>query len=88
MTTKTAPINMRVDPSVRNIIDAAAELLHIDRTTFIRQAAVSEARLVLANQRDFTLDDKGFDAFEKAFKATPSKNKKMIDLLNRKSPWE
>ena len=88
MATKTAPINMRVDPSVRNIIDAAAALLHIDRTTFIRQAAVSEARLVLTNQRDFTLDEKGFDAFEKALNTPPKVNKKMIDLLNRKSPWE
>ena len=88
MTTKTAPINMRVDPAVRQIIDAAANLLHIDRTTFIRQAAVSEARLVLANQRDFTLDQKGFDAFEQAMETSPTVNEKMVDLLNRKAPWE
>lgn len=88
MATKTAPINMRVEPSVRSIIDAAASLLKIDRTVFIQQVALSEARIVIANQRDFTLDDKGFEAFEQALNAAPDAKKGMVDLLNRKSPWE
>jgi len=88
MATKTSPINMRVEPSVRNIIDAAASLLKIDRTVFIQQAALSEARAVIANQRDFTLDDKGFEAFEQALNVDPYANEGMVALLNRKSPWE
>jgi uncharacterized protein (DUF1778 family) len=43
MATKTAPINMRVLPSVRDIIDAAASLKKVDRTVFIQQAALNEA---------------------------------------------
>lgn len=88
MATKTSPINMRVEPSVRNIIDAAATLLKIDRTVFIQQAALSQARAVIASQRDFTLDDKGFEAFEQALNVDPYVNEGMVDLLNRKSPWE
>ena len=88
MAIKTAPINMRVEPSVRSIIDAAASLLKIDRTVFIQQAALSQARAVIANQRDFTLDDKGFDAFEQALNVAPDANEGLVDLLNRKSPWE
>ncbi len=88
MATKTAPINMRVEPSVRSIIDAAASLLKVDRTVFIQQAALSQAREVIANQRDFILDDKGFEAFEQALNVAPDVNEGMVDLLNRKSPWE
>jgi uncharacterized protein (DUF1778 family) len=85
--TKTAPINMRVEPSVRNIIDAAANLLKVDRTVFIQQAALSQAHEVIANQRDFALDERAFEAFEKALSAPPTVNEGMADLLNRKLPW-
>ena len=87
MATKTAPINMRVEPSVRHIIDAAANLLKMDRTVFIQQAALSEAHEVIANQRDFILDERAFEAFETALSTPATANKGMADLLNRKSPW-
>ncbi|AWB65538.1 hypothetical protein C2869_03405 [Saccharobesus litoralis] len=88
MATKTAPINMRVEPSVRNILDAAASILKVDRTVFIQQAALAEAYEVLANQKDFTLDEQAFAAFEQALDATPTRNEGMADLLSRKAPWE
>lgn len=88
MAIKTAPINMRVEPSVRNIIDTAASLLKVDRSVFIQQAALSEAREVISAQRDFTLDEKAFAAFEQALDAEPSVNEGIVELLNRKSPWE
>lgn len=88
MATKTAPINMRVEPSVRDIIDAAANLMKLDRTVFIQKAALAEAHEIIANQRDFILAEKAYDAFEEALKAEPIKDKGMNDLLNRKSPWE
>jgi uncharacterized protein (DUF1778 family) len=88
MATKTAPINMRVEPSVRDIIDAAANLMKLDRTVFIQKAALAEAHEIIANQRDFILAEKAYAAFEEALKAEPIKDKGMNDLLNRKSPWE
>lgn len=88
MATKTAPINMRVEPSVRNIIDTAANLLKMDRSVFIQQAALYEARQVIALQRDFVLNEKAFAAFEQALDAEPTVNKGMLELMNRKSPWE
>lgn len=88
MATKTAPINMRVEPAVRNILDAAASLLKVDRTVFIQQAALAEAYEVLASQKDFALDEQAYAAFEQALDAEPSKNEGMVDLLSRKSPWE
>ncbi len=88
MATKTSPINMRVETSVRNIIDAAANLLKIDRAAFIQQAALSEAHKVIANQRDFILNEKAFEEFEQKLNTAPAKSKGMTDLLSRKSPWE
>ena len=88
MAIKTAAINMRVEPSVRNIIDAAANLLKIDRTVFIQQAALSEAHEVIANQRDFYLDQKAFKAFEEALNEPPVVIEGMKSLLSRKSPWQ
>ena len=88
MASKTAPINMRVEPSVRNIIDTAASLLKIDRTVFIQQAALSQAHEVISNQRDFSLDERAFEAFEQALTTEPVANEGMVDLLSRKSPWE
>ncbi|KPZ72973.1 hypothetical protein AN944_00662 [Shewanella sp. P1-14-1] len=88
MATKTAPINMRVEPSVRNIIDAAANLLKVDRSVFIQQAALYQAHQVIASQRDFALDEQAFAAFEQALDAEPAVDKGMVELMNRKSPWE
>ncbi|MFK5949204.1 MAG: DUF1778 domain-containing protein [Methylococcales bacterium] len=88
MAIKTAAINMRVEPSVRNIIDAAAHLLKIDRTVFIQQVALCQAHEVIASQRDFDLDNKVFDAFEDALNKPPVLIEGMADLLSRKSPWE
>ncbi len=88
MATKSAPINMRVLPSVRDIIDAAAHLQNVDRTVFIQQAALNEAHTVLANRRDFYLDEKAFTAFDDALGEPVTIDEGMKSLLNRKSPWE
>ena len=88
MTTKTASINMRVLPSVRDIIDAAASIKKVDRTVFIQQAALNEAHSILAEQRDFALEAKAFEAFDTELRAEPQTLEGMKDLFNRRSPWE
>jgi uncharacterized protein (DUF1778 family) len=88
MATKTAPINMRVLPSVRDIIDAAASLKKVDRTVFIQQAALNEAHSVLTEQRDFALEAKAFEAFDHELSAEPRTLDGMKDLFARKAPWE
>ncbi|MEZ9576875.1 DUF1778 domain-containing protein [Vibrio splendidus] len=88
MATKSAPINMRVFPSVRDVIDAAASLQKVDRTVFIQQAALNEAQKILADQKDFRLEQAAFDAFEKAFDEPPKILEGVQDLFQRKSPWD
>jgi len=88
MATKSAPINMRVFPSVRDVIDAAAKLQKVDRTVFIQQAALNEAQKVLADQKDFKLEQDAFDAFEQALDEPPKVLKGIQDLFERKVPWD
>ncbi|QOL26720.1 DUF1778 domain-containing protein [Thalassotalea sp. LPB0316] len=88
MANKTAPINMRVEPSVRDIIDAAANLMKLDRSVFIQQVVLKEAQKILTNQRDFILDEQAFEAFEQALNNDPVKSDGINDLLSRKSPWK
>ncbi len=88
MAVKTAPINMRVLPEVRDIIDAAAKLKKVDRTLFIQQAALNEAHQVLTDQRNFFLEAKAFEAFDKELNEEPLSLDDMKTLFDRKSSWE
>ncbi|MFY0666342.1 MAG: DUF1778 domain-containing protein [Natronospirillum sp.] len=88
MATKTAPINMRVDPQVRAVIDAAAGILSLDRSVFIQQAALREAQNVIADQKHYVLDQEAFDSFERAMSAPAVAVEGLKELLSRKTPWE
>ena len=85
---KTAPINMRVEPSQHALLTKAAALLKKDRSAFILDVACREAENVLLDQRLFQLDEEAFNAFESALEAPMADNQKLKDLLTEKAPWE
>ena len=85
---KTAPINMRVEPSQHALLTKAAKLLHKDRSAFILDVACREAENVLLDQRLFQLTQKDFDAFEAALAAPIPDNAKLKALLQEPAPWE
>ena len=85
---KTAPINMRVEPTHHALLTKAAALLHKDRSAFILDVACREAENVLLNQRLFQLSQEDFEAFETALTTPISKNAKLKALLQEPSPWE
>ena len=85
---KTAPINMRVEPEQRALLTKAAAVLHMDRSTFILNTACQEAENVLLDQRLFYLNDEDFDAFKAALDKPVPNNEKLKDLLSEPSPWE
>ena len=87
-TSKLVPINMRVDPSKRNIIDMAAALLGSDRTSFIVDAAVRHAEEVLLDKRIFLVDSTAFDAFDAALESNPvGDNACLMKLMQRPKRW-
>ena len=60
---KSAPINMRVEPSQHALLTKAAALLNKDRSAFILDVACREAQNVLLDQRLFQLDEDDFASF-------------------------
>ena len=85
---KSAPINMRVEPSQHALLTKAAEVLNKDRSAFILEVACREAENVLLDQRLFQLDDEQFEAFEAALEAPVPTNAKLKSLLSKPSPWK
>lgn len=85
---KTAPINMRVEPSQHALLTKAAAVLHKDRSAFILDVACREAENVLLDQRLFYLEDNDFKLFEAALSAPLPDNDKLRALLAEASPWE
>ena len=85
---KTAPINMRVEPGQRALLTKAAAMLNKDRSAFILDVACREAENVLLNQRLFQLDDDAFAAFTATLEAPAPANEKLKFLLTSPSPWE
>lgn len=83
-----APINMRVLPEQKALISKAAEMLNMDRTTFILNVACREAENVLLDQRLFRLNQDDFDAFEAALTAMPKPNAQLKQLLSEPAPWQ
>ncbi|MDA1372059.1 MAG: DUF1778 domain-containing protein [Proteobacteria bacterium] len=85
---KTAPINMRVEPSQHALLTKAAEVLKKDRTVFILDVACREAENVLLDQRFFQLNDAAFAAFEQILDAPVPDNARLKSLLANPSPWD
>lgn len=84
---KKAPINMRVLPEQKALISKAADLLNMDRTTFILNVVCREAEEVLLNQRFFHLNDTDFQAFEQALTAPIPSPEKLQQLLSERPVW-
>jgi uncharacterized protein (DUF1778 family) len=79
---------MRADAKRRDLIDAAAEILSIDRTSFILDAACKRAEEVILDRKLFLLSDEAFDRFEQALTANPIRNNECVKkLLARPRPW-
>ncbi len=81
-------INMRADAKRRDLIDAAAEILSVDRTSFILDAACRRAEKVIVDRKLFLLSDEAFDRFEQALSANPIRGNECVrNLLTRPKPW-
>ena len=87
---RNAPINLRAQPTQRQLIDKAASLMGKSRSDFMLEVACREAMDVLLDQRLFLLNEEQFQAFESALSTPlPADNQKRIQkLLDKKAPWE
>ena len=62
-TTRDQRWNLRVAPSEDELVRAASESTETGLTTFVRDAAVSEAKRVLADRTSFELDEAAWQQF-------------------------
>ena len=85
---KSAPINMRVEPSQHALLTKAAALLHKDRSAFILDVACREAQNLLLDQRLFQLNEQDLVVFEQALTAPITENAALKALLKEPSPWQ
>lgn len=85
---RTASINLRVTPQIRELIDTAAAAVGKSRTEFMLDSARRQAIDVLLDRRLFVLDAGQHDAFMKVLDNPPPPNARLRKLLASKAPWE
>lgn len=85
---KDSLINIRAQSAQRALIDKAANLLHKNRSDFILEIACREAENVLLDRTLFLLNEDDFNRFNTLLETDLDNNHGLIDLLERKAPWE
>jgi len=85
---KNTPINIRMSPSQKALIDKAAALINNTRSDFVLESACKEAEHVLLDRRLFLVDDQTYQAFTAALESPVEDNVGLKALLNSKSLWE
>jgi len=85
---ETVTIQMRAKPRQRELIDRAALLLGKNRSEFIMETSIREAKNVLLDQTVFYLDDTVWDELTSILNAPSKRNPKLEKLMSKKSPWE
>jgi len=86
--TKSAPINIRVYPSDRDLIDRAAKIVSKNRADFMMESAMSEAKNVILDQTLFSISETDFEHVDKILSAPLNENLGYLKLMNKDIPWE
>lgn len=85
---KDHPLSMRLPEADLAIIDRAAQLRGRSRTDFVREAAVRAAEATLMENTPIRMSPDGFAAFVAAISAPAKPVPEMVELFQRKAPWE
>jgi len=85
---KTEQINLRANPSQRDLFDRAAKLLHKSRTEFMLEAATRAAQEVLLDSNEFVLDEAEYAAFVETLDRPVAENSALMKLLGKQPSWE
>ncbi len=83
----TVPLNIRIKPAVRNVIDRAAELTGKTRTDFMIEASEQRAVDVLLDRSVITVDPETYAAFVERLDAPPEANERLRRTITTVPPW-
>ncbi len=84
----SVPLNFRIKPSARNLIDRAAELLGKNRTDFVIEAAERRAEEVLADRTLFTVGPEAYAEFLARLDAPAQPNERLRRTMETRAPWD
>jgi len=84
--TKTARRNLRVAPADDALIRRAAEVAGESVSEFLVRGARTRAEMVLADRRQFVLDDDAWAAFTAALDRPAEARPQVVELLRRPRP--
>lgn len=80
--------NLRVEDSEDSLVRAASDLAETSYSSFVRFAAVSEARRILADRTQFALDDSAWDEFAQLLDRPPRVPDGLRELYSKPSVFE
>ncbi|KGE01565.1 MULTISPECIES: DUF1778 domain-containing protein [Rhizobium/Agrobacterium group] len=84
----SVPLNMRIKPATRNLIDRAAELLGKTRTDFMLEASERRAEEVLLDRIIFTVSPEIFAEYLARLDAPAPLNERLKRTMSTKAPWD
>lgn len=82
------PLNLRIKPEERALIDRAAKLRGKNRTSFVLDAARAAAEEALLDQTVFALDKDAYGAFLARLDAPPMPNERLKKTMRTAPPWD
>lgn len=82
------PLSMRLPEADVAVIDRAAALRGRSRTDFVREAAVRAAEAALMEFAPVRMSEEGFAAFLAVVSGPGEAVPEMVEILNRRAPWE
>ncbi|KSV94023.1 MULTISPECIES: DUF1778 domain-containing protein [Sinorhizobium/Ensifer group] len=84
----SVPLNMRIKPATRNLIDRAAELLGKTRTDFMLEASERRAEEVLLDRSVFTVSPEIYAEYLARLDAPAQTNERLKRTMSTKAPWD
>lgn len=84
----SVPLNMRIKPATRNLIDRAAELLGKTRTDFMLEASERRAEEVLLDRTIFTVSPEIYAEYLARLDAPAAPNERLKRTMLTKAPWD
>lgn len=82
------PLNIRIKPADRCLIDYAADVTGKNLTDFVVDAARKEAQNALLDRAAISISEKAYTAFVALLDAPPQPNERLRKSLQSPVPWE
>jgi uncharacterized protein (DUF1778 family) len=87
-TTTRHPLNLRIKPELRVLIDRAAQLAGKNRTDFVLDAARRAAEDALLDRTVFSVGSRAYAEFLARLDAPPQPSERLRRTMRTAAPWD